>query len=208
VTACLRLWHFHLQYPAKDTTNFRNLTSLYGLQLHSAILHLTPPLLPPRARRSRQRIKSTSFTSQQWLRHLHQRRSARIHPHLLCMVLCTTTTNHTLPADRSAPPRKAILTDPPTLTAIPKRTCNAQPHRRRQAREPASLPRTSLHHLHRQRHLFDLQRITRHHARHQPVAHWPTCSATPTILLAAISLHHSPFYQRQARPQRSVTPPR
>ena len=150
-----------------------------------------------RARRSRQR--TNSIASQQWLQHLHQPRSARIHPHLLCMVPCTTTTNHTLLADRSALQHKATLTDLQTQTAIPRRTCNARPHHQQQERELASFPRTSRHHPRRQLHP-DLQYFTRHPARPQLVEHLQTCSATQTTPLAATSQHRNPSFLLLASP--------
>jgi hypothetical protein len=67
--------------------------------------------LSRRARRSRRRAHKFDSAAQQWLQHLHPPRSARIHPQVLCMVLCTTTTNPTLHADPSAQQHKPTLTD-------------------------------------------------------------------------------------------------
>jgi len=101
-------------FPSQVVNQGRNKLQQPHLTLPSATQQRnTSPhrRLSRRARRSRRRAHKFDSAAQQWLQHLHPPRSARIHPQVLCMVLCTTTTNPTLHADPSAQQHKPTLTD-------------------------------------------------------------------------------------------------
>ena len=194
--------------PRVNTTAQSELSPLYhNLNCNSClpftvtcdVASLSPPcapLLPPR---------TGSPQSQQWPQHRLPRRAVRKPPLHLCTAHCTTTTNHTPPAAQSVALRRETLTPQLTLTALLRRTFNAQPPRQPPAREHA-LPTHTYHpHLHHQLHHSDTLFCIRRLGRRQPAVHWPTRSVTRTTLHTATCPRHSLCYQHQARPPKSAT---
>ena len=195
-----------------------NLTEQLELSHPHTTTTTTPPhrCLPslatsPHSRRCAPRSRpcapaQQSSTASQWLRHRHQRRSARKHPLHLCTVHCTTTTSHTPLAVQSVALRKAIPTPQLTRTVRPRRTFNARPPHQLPARELALPTHTSHLRRHHQLHHFDNLYYTKHLGKRLPAAHWPTCSATPTTLLHANCQRHYLCSPPPARLRKSATP--